>query len=95
MNEPWKRRRQRQRNLLRAEQGVEQLLGDDRAADRHQDLPEMLAVDRLDDQPLEDEAERAADDAAASKARHEAARLRASESALDQPASGSSTRVAT
>ena len=55
-------RRRRERDHVGAEQGVEQLLGDDRAADRHQDLLQMLAVDRHDHQPLEHEAERAADD---------------------------------
>ena len=61
-NEPRKVVGRGERNLLRAEQRIEQLLGDDRAADRHQDLLEVLAVDGNDQHALEHEAERAADD---------------------------------
>ena len=50
-----------ERDLRRAEHGVEQLLGDDRAADRGQYLLQVLAVDGLDDQTLEHPAEGAAD----------------------------------
>ena len=50
------------RNLLRAEQRIKQLLGDDRAADRHQDLLEVLSIDGNDQHTFEDIAEAAADD---------------------------------
>jgi hypothetical protein len=42
-----------ERNLRGADHRTEQLFGDDHAADGHQDLLQMPAVDRLDDQALE------------------------------------------
>ena len=61
-NEPWKLAGGAIGICVGAEQRVEQLLDDDRAADRHQDLLEVLAVDGHDQHALEDEAEGAADD---------------------------------
>ena len=53
--------RQRQRNDLRPPQRVQRLFGDDQSAGRHQDLLEVLAVDREDQHPLDDQPERAGD----------------------------------
>ena len=60
-NEPSKVFGSVERDLRRAKHGVEQLLGDDRAADGGQNLLQVLAVDGLHDQALEHKAEGAAD----------------------------------
>ena len=57
-----KRRRQRQRDLVGAPDDVDHLLGDDHAAHGDEDLLEMLAVHRHDDDALEGPAERAGDE---------------------------------
>ena len=88
-------RRQGERDLLGAEQRVEQLLGDDRAADGRQNLLQMLAVDRLHDQPLEHPAEGAAHQRRRDHREDEDREIEETESALDQFASGTSTSVAT
>ncbi|MGY3388581.1 hypothetical protein ACVWW6_001172 [Bradyrhizobium sp. USDA 3311] len=59
MKEPPQRGGQRHRDDLRPPQRIERLLGDDQAAGRHQDLLQMLAVDRQDQHALDDQAERA------------------------------------
>ena len=55
------RGRQRQRNDLRSPQRIQRLLGDDQSARRHQDLLEVLTVDRKDQHALDDQPERAGD----------------------------------
>ena len=52
----------RQRDLRRPPDDLDQLLADDRAAERDQDLLQVLAVDRPDDDALEAEAEGAGDE---------------------------------
>ena len=54
-----KGRRRAEVDRLGAEQSQQQLLDDDRAADGDEDLFEMPAIDRRDQQPLIDIAERA------------------------------------
>ena len=56
---PAQRRRQRHRLLVAAPEHVDQLLGDDQAAGGDQDLLQVLAVDRHDDDALEGPAEHA------------------------------------
>ena len=56
---PAQRCRQRQRNDLRPPQRIQRLFGDDQSAGRHQDLLEVLAIDRQDQHPLDHQSQRA------------------------------------
>src|SRR5258706_281235 len=61
----------RQRQEVRHPQDVDELLGDDHAAGRDQDLLQVLAVDRLDDDALEEKPEQAGDQHRAQQRRRE------------------------